>query len=119
MPAKEIVSTALLFLGVVLGPAIFLFTIVGYGISRLLKLLAEHREQRYLRSLPCGTCRYFSNNEFLPCAINPLSVLTEEAHICGDFRTDKTLRPTNDYSFYLRTLMDPELRLKSPQKNLK
>lgn len=48
MPAKEIVSTTLLFLGVVLGPAIFLFTIVGYGISRLLKLLSEHREQRYL-----------------------------------------------------------------------
>jgi len=64
MPIKEIVSTALLFLGVVLGPVIFLLTIVGYGLSRMRSLLAEYREQRYLRSLPCGTCRYFANNEF-------------------------------------------------------
>jgi len=119
MPVQDVVSTALLFLGVVLGPAIFLFVIVGCGISKMRSLLADYREQRYLRSLPCGTCRYFANNEFLPCATNPLSALTDEAHSCRDFLPDGGLGSTNDYSFYLRTFINPELKIKSPQNLLK
>ncbi|MEM9151964.1 MAG: hypothetical protein AAGB19_16120 [Cyanobacteria bacterium P01_F01_bin.3] len=119
MPAKDIVSTALLFLGVVIGPAVFLFTIVGYGISRMLSIAAEYREQRYLRSLPCSTCRYFANNEFLPCAINPQQALTAAARDCNDFLPDECLQPTNGFSSYLRTLMNPEMKLKSPPKCLK
>ena len=119
MLAEEIVSTALLLLGVVLGPAIFLCTVVGYGVSRVRSRLAEYREQRYLRSLPCGACRYFANNEFLPCAINPLCVLTNEAHHCNDFTPDSCTNPANDYRSYLRTLLSPKLKLKSPRKLLK
>ena len=119
MPAKEVVSTALLFLGVILGPIIFLATIVGYGISRMLSIAAEYREQRFLRSLPCSTCRYFSNNEFLPCAIAPQHVLTADARGCVDFLPDESLNSTNEFSSYLRTLVNPGLKLKSPQKGIK
>ncbi|WP_026733737.1 hypothetical protein [Fischerella sp. PCC 9605] len=35
--------------------------------------------------LPCYTCRYFSNNHYLHCAVQPSIVLTEEAMNCSDY----------------------------------
>ena len=119
MTVEEIISTILLFLGVLLGPAVFFAAVVGYGAKKALSLIAEYRQRRYLRSLPCGACRYFANNEFLPCAINPLCVLTNEAHHCNDFTPDSCTNPANDYRSYLRTLLSPKLKLKSPRKLLK
>ncbi|MEO0770344.1 MAG: hypothetical protein AAFY72_13095 [Cyanobacteria bacterium J06649_4] len=115
MPAKEVVSTALLFLGVILGPVIFVSTIVGYGVARLLSIAADYQEQRFLRSLPCSTCHYFANNEFLRCAINPQDVLTSEARSCSDFLPNENPKSTNELSSYLRTLINSGSKLKSPQ----
>ncbi len=39
------------------------------------------------KELPCGRCQYFSDNPYLPCAVNPGEVLTEEARDCGSFRS--------------------------------
>jgi hypothetical protein len=35
---------------------------------------------------PCTKCRFFSNNPFLKCAVNPTLVLTKEAVDCSDYR---------------------------------
>lgn len=122
MLAKEIVSTALLLFGIVIGPALFLLTLIVYGVTRISSWVAEYREQRYLRSLPCGQCRYFANDEFLPCAVNPLQVLTDESHNCYDFFQAEGCDHTNEYCSYLRTLLQtlfkPAPKLKSPQSSL-
>ncbi|RZM78688.1 hypothetical protein [Leptolyngbya iicbica] len=36
--------------------------------------------------LPCRHCQYFNANRFLPCAVNPVQVLTPEASDCTDFQ---------------------------------
>lgn len=36
--------------------------------------------------VPCRNCHYFKANRYLPCAVNPMEALTEEAANCGDFR---------------------------------
>lgn len=35
---------------------------------------------------PCTKCRFFSNNPFLKCAVNPTVALTKEAVDCSDYR---------------------------------
>jgi hypothetical protein len=35
--------------------------------------------------LPCKNCQYYTNNPYLKCAVNPNSVLTEEALNCSDY----------------------------------
>lgn len=37
--------------------------------------------------LPCTRCHYFQANHYLPCAVNPLLVMTAEAKHCCDFQT--------------------------------
>lgn len=34
---------------------------------------------------PCSNCKFFKNNPYLKCAVNPTSVLTEEAKNCPDY----------------------------------
>lgn len=104
MSAKEMVSTGLLFLGVVLGPTIFLLSIVGYGVTRTMSWVGELKEQRYLRSLPCRNCRYFTNSEFLQCAVNPQQVLTDEARSCHNSDLKKAAESDHEQSFCLRVL---------------
>jgi len=38
-----------------------------------------------LQKVPCKNCKYFSNNHYLKCAVNPDSVLTEEAVDCAEY----------------------------------
>ncbi|MFN6466175.1 MAG: hypothetical protein RMZ41_030775 [Nostoc sp. DedVER02] len=38
-----------------------------------------------LHKLPCKNCRFYSNNHYLKCAVNPSIVLTEEAMNCSEY----------------------------------
>lgn len=38
-----------------------------------------------LNKLPCCKCQYLSHNKYLPCAVNPSVVFTEEAVNCQDY----------------------------------
>jgi hypothetical protein len=38
-----------------------------------------------LRQVPCLNCKYFKNDPYLKCAVNPCTVLTEEAANCSDY----------------------------------
>jgi hypothetical protein len=37
------------------------------------------------QKVPCRSCRFFSSNPYLKCAIHPTSVLTDRAIDCSDF----------------------------------
>lgn len=37
------------------------------------------------KQVPCRNCRFFSGNAYLKCAVNPSSVLTNEANNCSDY----------------------------------
>ncbi|KYC43709.1 hypothetical protein WA1_00640 [Scytonema hofmannii PCC 7110] len=39
----------------------------------------------YPGNLPCKKCYFFSANKYLPCAVNPTIVMTEEARNCSDY----------------------------------
>ena len=105
MVPADMVSTVLLFLGVLLGPVIFLATVVGYAVKRGLAIFAEYKHRRYVRSLPCSSCLYLSSNEYLPCAVNPAQVMTDEAHHCGDFASADTDTNANDFSSDLKSFL--------------
>ncbi|MBD2507652.1 hypothetical protein [Nostoc sp. ATCC 53789] len=38
-----------------------------------------------LHKLPCKKCRFYSNNHYLKCAVNPSVVLTGEAMNCSEY----------------------------------
>ncbi|MEQ8540496.1 MAG: hypothetical protein RIB93_23955 [Coleofasciculus sp. D1-CHI-01] len=38
-----------------------------------------------LHQVPCLNCKYFKNDPYLKCAVNPCTVLTEEAANCSDY----------------------------------
>ena len=103
MSAANIASMTLLFLGVVLGPLIFFVTVAAYGIKMIAIRLADYRAKRYLQSLPCGQCQYFTIDEFLKCAVNPLAALTDDACHCRDFVVIAPSKATNEHRYYLKT----------------
>ncbi len=42
-----------------------------------------------LHKVPCKNCRFYSNNHYLKCAVNPSVVLTEEAMSCSEYSPSK------------------------------
>lgn len=36
--------------------------------------------------IPCKRCRFFSNNPYLKCAVQPIIAMTKEAIDCAEFR---------------------------------
>ncbi|MEL7141794.1 MAG: hypothetical protein AAFS04_15400 [Cyanobacteria bacterium J06631_9] len=101
MTAADIVSAGLLLFGVLLGPVIFVASVVAYGTKRAVSMWKVYQERRYVRSHPCGNCRYFTNGDFLKCAVNPIAVLTEDARSCHDFAAIAPCDDPNDDSYYL------------------
>jgi hypothetical protein len=39
------------------------------------------------QKVPCRSCRFFSSNPYLKCALHPTSVMTDQAIDCADFHT--------------------------------
>ena len=101
MTVADMVSAGLLLLGVFLGPVIFVASVVAYGVKSAVLMWKTYQERRYVRSHPCGNCRYFTNGDFLKCAVNPTAVLTEDARSCHDFAALLPCNKTNDDSYYL------------------
>jgi hypothetical protein len=38
-----------------------------------------------LHKVPCKNCRFYSNNHYLKCAVQPSIVMTEEAKDCSEY----------------------------------
>lgn len=41
------------------------------------------------QQLPCKNCKFYTNNHYLKCAVNPSIVMTEEAKNCSEYTPDK------------------------------
>ncbi|MBD2195944.1 MULTISPECIES: hypothetical protein [Calothrix] len=48
-------------------------------------LAAEAKQVKELENSPCKDCRFFINNKYLNCAVNPSIVLTKAAIDCRDY----------------------------------
>lgn len=73
-----------------LGPVSF---IMGWAVLfvMLSKVGRSARDEiftsiKHLQRVPCRNCRFFGNNPYLKCAINPSIVLTEQALECSDYQ---------------------------------
>ncbi|MFQ4142128.1 hypothetical protein [Chlorogloeopsis sp. ULAP02] len=73
-------------------PIIFL-AMAGVIASHKLKLFHEFNRLNKLQQHSCQNCRYFSNNKYLKCAVNPMTALTEEAKNCLDYHPQKQIKP--------------------------
>jgi hypothetical protein len=56
-------------------------------LSKLLKSVQDPATLKLnlLHQLPCKNCKYFCNNHYLKCAVQPDIVMTEQARNCCDY----------------------------------
>jgi len=40
---------------------------------------------QYFNQVPCRTCQFFTNNQYLKCAVHPSTVLKQQAINCSDY----------------------------------
>lgn len=65
----------------------FTFWLMYLIVSTDLLKFAKHKISiiKNLEQVPCKNCRYFTNNPYLRCAVNPSIALTSEAVNCSDY----------------------------------
>lgn len=75
-------------IGLALVPVTFVITLAFLFFKQV-----KYRKELYnqavtlkrLSSVPCYKCRFFNNNQQLPCAVQPTVALSEEAFNCKDY----------------------------------
>jgi hypothetical protein len=77
---------------------IFFSAMVGIILAQ--KLSHQLYSQNIEREAWCERCRFFSNNRYLKCAVQPSLVLTKEADACPDYypQENKSIRYSRCYS---------------------
>lgn len=62
-------------------------TLVIWGVRFYRQYSKKLQRELSLAScaIPCRGCRYFNNNPYLKCTVNPTVVLTEAALDCSDY----------------------------------
>ncbi|AUT01681.1 hypothetical protein CLI64_15530 [Nostoc sp. CENA543] len=65
---------------------IFLSTMSSIVIFHKIKLYHQAQKLKSLDSSPCKKCRFFADNSYLKCAVNPCTVLTASAINCHDYQ---------------------------------
>ncbi|MBE9225944.1 hypothetical protein IQ264_10960 [Phormidium sp. LEGE 05292] len=65
----------------------FTFWLMYLILSTDLLKFAKHKISiiKNLEQVPCKNCRYFTNNPYLRCAVNPSIALTSQAVNCSDY----------------------------------
>ncbi|MDM9381488.1 hypothetical protein QUB80_12330 [Chlorogloeopsis sp. ULAP01] len=76
----------------IVAPIIFL-AMAGVIVSHKLKLFHQFNRLNNLQQHSCQNCRYFSNNKYIKCAVNPTIALTEEAKNCLDYHPQNKIKP--------------------------
>ncbi|MEA5600276.1 hypothetical protein [Nostoc sp. UHCC 0252] len=76
-------------IAVYLSPVGFIIGWVAFfAIMQKIRAFLDHKMAfsiNRLHKLPCKNCRFYSNNHYLKCAVNPSIVLTEEAMNCSEY----------------------------------
>ncbi|MDB9373211.1 hypothetical protein [Nodularia sphaerocarpa] len=72
-----------------LSPVALLFSwIVFFLILQKIRTALDNKmvfTVKALHKVPCKNCRFYSNNHYLKCAVQPSIVLTEEAKDCSEY----------------------------------
>jgi hypothetical protein len=68
----------------ILGWIAFLIWVLGIRMVVQTKI---DELRKPLDQVPCKSCRFFSNNHYINCAVQPSIVLTEQASNCPDYCT--------------------------------
>ena len=80
---KELLSSMVLLVMFLIAKTLCLFTIKHIYKQRF--SFKSHYK------INCRSCRFFSSNSYLHCAVHPVTVLTEKAVDCSDYRSNKRL----------------------------
>lgn len=73
-------------LAFILGWIVFFIRVLG------MRLVVQKEIDYLLKSVdkvPCKSCRFFSNNHYLTCAVHPSIALTKQASNCPDYCSQK------------------------------
>lgn len=46
----------------------------------------QEKQQPIVSNFPCYRCKYFNQNPYLKCAVNPMLALTQESYDCQSFQ---------------------------------
>lgn len=66
---------------------VMLLTILTFAASETWKVTRDGLSTlKQLHRIPCRSCRFFSRNLYLQCAVRPSDALTERAIACSDYR---------------------------------
>ncbi|MCG6134551.1 MAG: hypothetical protein MET45_07785 [Nostoc sp. LLA-1] len=68
--------------------ALILSWVVFFLILQKIRTVLDHKMVFSIKSLhqvPCRNCRFYSNNHYLKCAVEPSLVLTEQAKDCSEY----------------------------------
>ncbi|OCQ94437.1 hypothetical protein BCD64_07055 [Nostoc sp. MBR 210] len=80
-----------------LSPIGLLFSwVIFFLILRKIKRFLDNKmvfSVNNLHQVPCKNCRFYSNNHYLKCAVQPSIVLTDEAKNCTEFSDKKDKSP--------------------------
>ncbi|NDJ22390.1 hypothetical protein GS682_12250 [Nostoc sp. B(2019)] len=80
-----------------LSPLGFIFGWVVFFIAlRKIRTFLDNKMVFTIKGLdkvPCKNCKFYSNNHYLKCAVNPSIVLTEEAMNCSEYSPTKSKFP--------------------------
>ncbi|MBE9199045.1 MULTISPECIES: hypothetical protein [unclassified Nodularia (in: cyanobacteria)] len=72
-----------------LSPIVLLFSwVLFFLILQKIRTFLDNKmvfSVKGLHKVPCKNCRFYSNNHYLKCAVQPSIVLTEEAQDCSEY----------------------------------
>ncbi|MBD2492967.1 hypothetical protein [Nostoc sp. FACHB-280] len=74
--------------------------VVFFLILRKIKILLDNKmvfSVNPLHQVPCKNCRFYANNHYLKCAVQPSIVLTDEAKNCTEFSDKKDKLPEKSF----------------------
>lgn len=73
--------------------AVVIWTVLFVILSRIRSLALQKIIPPISSSkqVPCRNCRFYTNNHYLKCAVQPSVVMTEEARTCSDFQQDEDI----------------------------
>ncbi|HIK45430.1 MAG TPA: hypothetical protein IGR64_11175 [Leptolyngbyaceae cyanobacterium M65_K2018_010] len=66
--------------------------LVGMTLWQLVAVTRDSlKRAQVMHQIPCGECRYFTNNPLLKCPLHPKTALSEAAIGCADYESSNLM----------------------------
>jgi hypothetical protein len=94
--------------------------ISGLTVAYIWKLARDKKRLsiNYPQQIPCKTCRFFTNNHYLKCAVNPSTALTKQAFNCSDYLPQDRPDSSLPVPVVSATVFDPQTQSWYSLRNL-